>query len=276
MITMLAHPVQSLRRYLLDRMVLRPSRGLVDHGLQRREVLNVHGEKIECFVHSRSIGDQPPDWLVLKFPGTAGRAERSSEFPISMVNSMGGEVWTWNPPGYGGSSGRPSLTKIARSAEGFARTVLSEHAPTATRLWLVGNSLGCNTALHVASTLDDLSLPVGLVLRNPPPLIPVVQRIAQRYPLGKLVGPIAESLTDSMNALSLAPMVDRPAVFLQCLNDSLVPPSIQNEVIRRYAGNHQVVKLAGLDHDGIATDEQAETIRSAIQWLWKQTNPETI
>ncbi|TWU55351.1 alpha/beta hydrolase [Rubripirellula reticaptiva] len=268
-------PLQSFRRYLLDRMVLRPSRVHIPHGVQTRVMMDVCGRSLECFVQRNFDDDGPADLLVLKFPGTAGRAERSSMTPVSMLDGVRGEVWTWNPPGYGRSEGRASLQSIAIAAQHFFRNVVQAGSVVPGVIWLCGNSLGCNVALHVAATMDCGDASAGLVLRNPPPLIPVVMRIARQYPLGQRVRSIAESLSDEMNAMKTAPQVSLPAVFMQSEKDELVPPSIQDELIDCYAGDRRVVKLSGLKHAGIASPEQEALIEKEIRWLWNQTGKES-
>ncbi|TWU47483.1 Alpha/beta hydrolase family protein [Rubripirellula tenax] len=266
--------IQSFRRSLLDRMVLRPSRGFVDHGSQEPVMLGAEGSNIECFVHRHPCTGESADVLAIKFPGTAGRAERSSSWPSGMLDDVSCETWTWNPPGYGQSAGRASLTGMAHAGQRFASEVLRRSGDSPKTIWLIGNSLGCNTALFVATKLSDVEIPIGLILRNPPPLVPVVKRIAKRYPGSRFVDAIAESVCDEMNAMMTAPHVRYPAVFLQSGSDDLVPPEMQNEVIEDYAGDHQLVEMEGLDHGGIASDRHDKQIRSGIQWLWQRTGVE--
>jgi alpha-beta hydrolase superfamily lysophospholipase len=111
----------------------------------------------------------------------------------------------------------------------------------------------------------------GMILRNPPPLLPVVKRIAARYPLGRWLDPVVDTLCDSMNAALTASQVQLPAVFLQSELDTLVPVAHQDQVIRSYAGPRQVVVLEGLPHDGIATDAHVPLIRQSIDWLWQHS-----
>lgn len=262
--------MQSLHRYLLDRMVLRPTRDPIDPGPQRREMLGSPGRTLECFVQENFAGDQSPDLLVLKFPGTGGRGERSSTFPMSMIPEVRSRIWTWNPPGYGRSPGQASLSRIAETSLDFYEQVLQRESAPAT-VWLCGNSLGCSTVLHIASTITSGPVPPGLLLRNPVPLVPVVKRIARRYPLGRFVDSIAESVCDEMNAMMTAKQVNLPAVFLQSQCDTLVPPPLQNKLIEIYAGEHRLVPLEGLEHDGVPSDEHDVAIEASVRWMWQRT-----
>jgi len=277
---MIARSLYKFRRRLLDRFVLEPSRHQLDYGLQRREMLTVLGRPLEAFVQSNCVqsgnervnsegADDDVELLVLKFPGTAGRAERSTEFPLALLPDVRVAMWTWNPPGYGGSSGRATMDAITQAAVAFGEQVIERVANRTTRIWLCANSLGCATALHVASQLNT-SHRYGMICRNPPPLIPVFKRIADRYPLGRWAHSIAECLPDEMNAPLSARHVAWPSVFLVSELDTLVPPELQQQIIDAYAGPTQVVCLAGLSHGGAPTDDHAPQIQQAIDWLWQQ------
>ena len=268
---MIGRKLLPVRRYLLDRMVLRPSRHPIDHPHLRRELMDFGGDQLECFVQRNYETSLPPELIVLKFPGTAGRAERSTGFPMSMLETQRVEVWTWNPPGYGRSQGRASLQRIADAAIAFWEQVTQRAGGPDVSSWLCGNSLGCVSALHVAATVQPEMTSTGLLLRNPPPLLPVVKRVAANYPLGKLMAPVAESLCDSMNAMITASRVKLPAVFLQSELDSLVPPDFQNQLIANYAGQHRLVILEGLEHGCVATDDHLPRIAESIRWLREQT-----
>ncbi len=165
----------------------------------------------------------------------------------------------------------PVWDSIATAAQRLTEQILSRDGVSPRAIWLCGNSLGCNVALHVASKIDHRGASVGLVLRNPPALIPVIMRIADRYPMGCFVRKIAEELCDEMNAMKTAPLVSYPAVFMQSGEDEVVPPSIQNELIQVYGGDRRVVHLAGLRHAGLANPEQEVLIQSEIRWLWERT-----
>ncbi|MCP4890012.1 MAG: hypothetical protein GY904_25840, partial [Planctomycetaceae bacterium] len=240
---MIGRPIESFQRYLLDRMVLRPSRQPIEFAPQHRVMLCKGSTPIECFVQSNFDADQfTPELVVLKFPGTAGRAERSGPFPMSVLRSLRIVMWTWNPPGYGRSVGPASLPKIGTTAVEFWHQV-SEKYPHQPPLLLCGNSLGCATALNVAVTAKANPNRCGVILRNPPPLKPVFKRVARRYPLGAWAGPLVNRLCDSMDAMETARQCHLPAVFLQSEFDTLVPASYQNKLIRAYQGAKQTVIL---------------------------------
>ncbi|MEO1527653.1 MAG: alpha/beta hydrolase [Planctomycetota bacterium] len=266
---LLGRAVRTIRRRLLDRFVLRPTRHSIPHQPKRREVISCGEWEIESFVQSFGPEGRPPDLLVLKFPGTGGRGERASEFPTAFLPGVACELRTWNPPGYGKSSGRASLTSIPEAARIYLRKVLEQTDRTVTRVWLVGNSLGCVTSLSLASRND---VPIdGIVLRNPPPLIEVVQREARRYPLGSLVDPICNSLVPEMNALITAAKTTAPTLMLQSELDELVPPESQDRVFEALAGPKRTLVLKGIGHGGIPSEDQHDEIAESIAWLWQHT-----
>lgn len=268
-------PLRTIRRRLLDRMVLRPSRDRIDHPHQERVVLQCLGRSLECFVQQHEPNEISSGILVIKFPGTSGRAEQSTGLPLALLDGVGGRTWTWNPPGYGGSHGQASLPRIADAAVDFVNQVIDREADDGTTIWLAGNSLGCATALNVAARIDFDHDRTGIVLRNPPPIAEVVMKIASRYPLGHLVNRLANSVDDSMNVMVTATQVRLPAVFLQSGSDTLVPPALQKKVIDAYEGIHQVVVMEDLDHDGLATSDHENQIRQSLHWLLKNTGYES-
>ncbi|WP_165440812.1 alpha/beta hydrolase [Rubripirellula amarantea] len=269
-------PIRRFRRYLLDRLVLRPSRHFLDSGDQRPITFKTSAGRTQAF--ERCIGDQArtPDVVVVKFPGTAGRAERASSFPLSLVrsfqDSLSGKVITWNPPGYGNSEGKASLTEMVAAASDMLEQVIENELTDETVLWLCGNSLGCNTALHLASDPRTARRVDGLVLRNPPPLVPVIKHVASDYLLGRWIYPVADSVIPQMNAHWTAPQVRAPAVFLKSELDSLVLPELQQMIIDDYGGDFRLVSLDGLDHDGIPTEDHERQIEVALAWLWQQSH----
>jgi pimeloyl-ACP methyl ester carboxylesterase len=267
--------IRSFRRRLLDRFVLRPSRNPLEYAPKKRVVMTKDEITDEYFFQhcpsrNKSPEQVPPvDLLILKFPGTAGRAERASDWPAGLLPDLTTRICTWNAPGYGGSSGRATLANIADRSSRFLNLLTDEMPKPLPKIWLIGNSLGCTTATYLASRQD---VPIdGLILRNPPPLIETIKRVARRYPMGHLTDVIAESVPAEMNLSLTAPRTHVPTVMLQSEQDELVPPALQREVLDSLPGPKRLVIMDGLGHDGIATEEHQAEIRDAVQWLWRQT-----
>lgn len=274
-------PLISLRRRILDRCILRPSRDRLPHEPKQRFEMLLGNLTTEYFVEEiPSPSDDPPELLIIKFPGTAGRAERATGWPSGALNDFRSDsgprrqiacrIVSWNAPGYGQSGGRASLATIPHYASQFCERLLDSLADCPQRVWLAGNSLGCATATYVASQLPQAI--DGLLLRNPPPLVETVKRVADRYPLGGWTAPIAESLPLEMNLLQTASQASCPVVVLHSELDALVPTELQQLVFDSFSSPKRMVTLEGIGHAGLYLDEHQAPIREAVQWLWNSAS----
>lgn len=281
--------IDRFRRRLADRFILQPTRHpLAANGLARFSLETPSGS-IETFAAQRVClddeiyegplvlrdDDPPPDLLVLKFPGTGGRAERSTLFPAGLVSLPRAEVWTWNPPGYGSSTGVPTLASMAEAAIHFAQHVCRWRRGPETRLWLCGNSLGCVTSLHLAAesqprneTLlgEDLRVD-GLVLRNPPPLVQLVQQRDAWWNLRRGGRFVAGGIPAEMDAVERAREVLAPIVFIESAADTLVPPTLQQLIRDAHAGEHRLLSLAGAGHATPIDDAYRDQLAEHLRWL---------
>ncbi|MDB4331536.1 alpha/beta hydrolase [bacterium] len=260
-----------LRQAILDRIVLRPTRVPIEAQHLEKETLLLNGKRVECFVQRNFPSSEKPELLVVKFPGTAGRAERSTGFPIHALPEKRVEVWTWNPPGYGGSEGRAKLNTIADTALELWKELTLKFKSRSPIFWLVGNSLGCLSALHIAASNQSHEKVHGLILRNPPPLIPVVNAVASHYPFSSLVRPIANSLCDAMNAMVTAPRCQSPALFFQSELDTLVELPLQDQIVNAYAGDHHKIIFDGIGHNDATTSAHQQSIAEGVAWLMSKT-----
>lgn len=176
-----------------------------------------------------------------------------------------GEVWAPNPPGYGGSTGRASLSTFADAAQTVYRELEREAAGRP--IIVTGNSLGTSTALHLAATNESVA---ALVLRNPPPLR---ELIAWRFGWKTLgMGPllVGSRIPPQLDSIANAARVRFPAVFVMSLADRIVPVPLQRRIIDAYAGPKRVVELAGADHAFELTDDQQREYAAALRWLREQ------
>ncbi|SMP57214.1 Alpha/beta hydrolase family protein [Neorhodopirellula lusitana] len=310
---------RNLAQRFLDRCVLRPNRdpipceNLIRCPIDHPDVAaNPHSPDIprsnvqtEAYVFTtRQDGKLPPlpqpnttsgtpqeapQHLAIKFPGTGGRAERSSEAPLNLLYpnlantthppGQHVEVWTWNPPGYGQSTPPARLVDQADFARDFARQVAAASSGPHTQLWLVGNSLGCLSVLHLAANLDAW-LPegfprnqVGCWLRNPPDLAEVVLRVSRRYHAERFMRRVVQCLPSNLDAVQNASHSPSPAVFLASQKDRLVLPELQARIHQAYRGDKRIVPLEGLDHDGLLEEQHVPLVVSASHWLADQTKP---
>jgi uncharacterized protein len=247
---------------IVDWLILQPTRDpITPEGLTRR-LIKSGSDQVEVwtqFVGGSDTG--AANLFVLKFPGTAGRAERATAHPADHWPDWTVELWTVNPPGYGGSTGKASLSKLAPAA----RTVydaLQERA-AGRPILVVGNSLGCASALHLAATVPV----AGLILRNPPPLRQV---ILGRYGwrslgLGALL--VVLRIPRALDCIANARCAIAPAVCVSSGSDTLIPPKYQRLVFDAYAGEKQVLVLPDADHTTPMQPDEHSQYRDLLAWL---------
>ncbi|QDT57707.1 Alpha/beta hydrolase family protein [Stieleria bergensis] len=264
--------INAFRQLLLDHFVLQPSRGWIDHDHQERLVIDHGLDSDECFAQRPNFPDRsldvPAELVIIKFPGIKGRAERASPWPAGLVGRDVLQL-SWNPPGYGRTTGRASISNIARRASVFVRLVIEHLQLQHTPIWLYGNSMGCATTGAVAACSNTLcpGNVCGVVLRNPPPLVEVIKQQAKDHVLGRWADSIADSLPPEMNLLRTARQIQLPMLVVQSELDELVPTTLQDKVVSAWAGPTQRVVIPAADHSGTLTDEQDPLLAPAVDWL---------
>jgi pimeloyl-ACP methyl ester carboxylesterase len=177
---------------------------------------------------------------------------------------MTAEIWTWNPPGYGGSSGNACLTNLVPAATTLLRMLCRFRTNRQTRVWLCGNSLGGATAIGVAA-----QHPVdGLILRNPPALPELVKARNAWWNLNRGGDYIASAIPSSMNARQKIQSVKAPIVFIQSECDSIVHPQWQRLLHTSHVGPNQIIVLPGADHGCPISDDLHDEVVAKMTWLW--------
>ena len=251
--------------WLTDRLILCPTRHPIEATDKTRRLVPFGDGPLEIW--TQRVGTEPSaaaDLYVLKFPGTAGRAERSTAHPADAWPGMRVELWSVNPPGYGGSGGTASLGQIAAFA-GAAFEQLQREAAGRPVL-VTGSSLGCVGALYLAAR-QPLA---GLILRNPPALREVIlARFGWRtLHLGARL--IARQIPPELDAIHNATAARAPAVFVSAQCDRVVPLKCQQRILAAYQGPQRVLRLAQADHHTPLTDDEAEQYRELLLWLRQQ------
>ena len=266
----------SLLSKISDRLILQPSVDAVDAGENFRAVVFSEGEiEIEAFVSTWGDFDSPDvapsqKLVVLKFPGTGGRAERGTVHPCElMIDSVeiesrltAAQVWTLNHRGYGNSTGPATLANFTNTVDLFWKFV-ADKFPTETKI-AIGNSLGCMSALYLSA-----HKPVdAMMLRNPPPIARLIsdrpRYNAWNFGLARF---IAAQVPEELDAIVNAGLSNCPALFVTSEKDRLVPPKYQREIIDAYAGESHQFLIRGADHDHRIPVEQESEYRAAIEWL---------
>lgn len=251
--------------FLADKFVLRPTRHPIPVAGKSRRLIEVRGDRVEIWTHRNGAhATDEADLFVLKFPGTGGRAERGTDHPVDYWPDLKAELWTVNPPGYGCSSGRARLTKLAPVADAAYRALadVAEGRP----IVVTGNSLGTASALHTSANNGV----AGVVLRN---VIPLKQLIAGHHGRRSLwVGAwlLSRVIPPQLDGISNAARSTAPCVFVMSGRDRTIPPPYQQLVIDAYAGPHQVMRLPEADHADFFTEREKLLYGEHLTWLREQ------
>ena len=260
-----------MRSWLLDRLVLVPTRDPIDPDGKVRDAVDIEGGDFEVW---RSNADAPghQHLVVIKFPGTAGRAERATHQPFHLWNDVSVETWAVNPRGYGQTRGRASLAATLPMVEALRERLdryRSQHTEKRVAVVVSGNSLGNLAALKLASMT-----PVdGLLLRNPPPLGDVVRRRSRYWRAGWIGDWLANGLSTHLDPEQIAPQCSAPALFVHCELDTLVPMAMQSKIRDVYQGPTRHFVGLGLDHADPIPEEQESEFERELTWLRQQIFP---
>jgi hypothetical protein len=253
---------------LADRLILKPSTDPIATTGKVRRMVSMGTEQIE--VWTERVGTASPadrqrvDLFVLKFPGTAGRAERATGHPADCWSDCQTELWTVNPLGYGGSSGRASLPLLAPATRAVYEE-LAQHAHGRPIL-VAGNSLGSLSALYVAANFAV----DGVLLRNPPPLRQLIIGRHAWWTAGLGAWLLARQVPDQLCGVRNAAAAHAPAVFVMSGRDRLVPPRYQRLIHARYAGPYRLLELPQADHATPLDDHQLRQYAQLLYWLREQ------
>jgi len=354
----------SVRRRLLDRLALRPSRMPLDPGPQLRHWIEGSGLRLECFRQFQlgrsgpdrftgpdsftgpdgltvrqsdpaaerpldsllnpvalAAGDHPPPQrVIIKYAGNAGRAERSTLHPAEAWADQHVEIWTINPPGYGQSPGRASLDHVPSLATAVWASI-ARHYRNLPDLPVVilGNSIGALTALHTVlaaqslgpeldpvvglATGSEIGAPAttrgisdpaslhpgsgsgpdlasaiaagghrpaetpaprlgprvaGLLLRNPPDLVPLILQHRRRWFHGPVPTWLVRAWGPEVDSAGLIAGCHCPLLLLQSEWDREVPPSNQDRLWDAHPGPKHKFIVPGADHEQLPTPSQPD------------------
>lgn len=262
-------PHWAILRWLADRFVLMPTRHPVAIEDEKNHRL-IEGPlgRLDVWEHivpplNETQTDESSPLLILKFPGTGGRAERSTTHPMDAWPHRWGRVWTVNPPGYGGSDGKASLRHIISTAEAVIQA--AEEAHPDHHFILCGNSLGNLSVCYLASHHPNRI--VGALMRNPPPLREVIK---SRYPWWYtlfLAHGVAAAVPEKLSTIDNAERCHIPALFVTSELDRLVTAATQALIVDRWRGPKQQLIIAGADHADPIPESQSPEYQQRLDWL---------
>ena len=254
---------------IADRLILCPSTDFIDTEGKTQKWIQTKTGKAEVWIvgneNSEPTTSPPTQLLLLKFPGTGGRAERARSFPAHLWTDFETETWTINHRGYGRSDGPASLKNFTDTCDAFWEAAV-EQFPNR-KILLYGNSLGCISALYLAAK----NSPAGIFLRNPPPLAQMIATRPRysRWSLG-LSKLIANQVPDQLDSVANAAKCSAPCLFVCSEKDSVVPPNYQNLIIDAFGGPLQKFQIEAADHADPIPEHQHDDFLSAIAWLGDQ------
>ena len=253
----------SLLSKLADRLVLQPSTAPIETGDRERNVLEASGREFEAWV-VRSPADSAATKHVvaIKFPGAGGRAERGGPHPFEVWNDVAAEIWTVNHAGYGGSAGPATLANFAATCDAAYQSI-APNFPSS-KIVVVGNSLGCVSALYVASRFKV----DGLFLRNP---VPLQQMISWRPRYNRwnfgMAKYLARAIPNVLDAVANAANCSAPAFFVQSEVDRVVPTEYQDLIFDAFAGPKEKFVVNGVDHhESVPENQQSEYVERLRHW----------
>jgi len=250
--------------WLTDRIILGATRHpMPTEGKSRRVLALPEIGQLEVWISRIGANtDVEPDVYVLQFPGTASRAEDPTDALAQWWPELCVEIWSVNPPGYGGSSGRPSLRNIPL----MSRIALAALRSEADGIPVVvyGESLGCVSSLHLAARH-----PVdAILLRDPPPLRETMRSRHEKGFMGWVAGLLAQHIPEELDTLGNAAMALAPAVMVLSQQDRVVPFKLQCSVSDAYLGPRQSLILTDADHGDPPTPIELSEFKVLTSWLW--------
>lgn len=251
---------------IADRLVLKPSTHPIESASSIRHSFAFGNGEIEYWVDrvpASGNGPKTGKLLLIKFPGTGGRAENASVHP---ADCWAGDTLTWtiNPMGYGGSTGPATLQRYPAMIRAIAKLAAREAFDR--RIVVTGNSLGGISALAFAANFDV----AGVLLRNPPPLHQLIgQRPKYVIPTLGTSKWVAASIPQYLDAVANARQCDCPCWLVTSEKDQLVPIRFQMKIWNRLAGPKQQFPIPGAGHGDPVPTELASGYVAWIQDLGK-------
>jgi pimeloyl-ACP methyl ester carboxylesterase len=249
---------------LADQLILFPSTQRIDaHGATRETIPFQNGE-LEIWTARSRFAQQHNhvDAYVLRFYGNADRAERWVALEADAFGEHAVEIWGMNYPGFGGSAGPARLARM--SPAGLAAFDAMKSKADNRPIYVFGASIGTAVAMDIAANRDVR----GLVLHNPTPLRQVALRKYGWWNLWLLAGPVALQIPRELDSVANAKRIHVPAIFLLAENDEIVPPKFQRLVVDSFAGEKQVITLAGAYHNSPIEGPVVAEIHRAYDWLF--------
>lgn len=247
---------------LADTLLLWPQRSRPAPAARLEQVLRADGT-LEIVVAESAPGSEPTAF-VLRFYGN-GQLANDIAYEAAQFSGQPIEWWGVNYPGFGGSGGPATLDRVAVAAR-------DAYAALATKargrpIVVIGTSMGSAAALHVAAHAQV----AGLVLHNPPPLPELILRRHGWWNLWLLALPTAIQVPEALDSIENARRVTAPAVFLSSTSDRVVPTSYQDQIMRAYAGDWELLAMPGGHNDPLPPWVERSVGAKVMAWISAST-----
>jgi pimeloyl-ACP methyl ester carboxylesterase len=250
---------------IADRLIMCPSTDAIDTEDRKRQSIQTANGTIEAWTiqsPSEKCSETEVDVVAIKFPGAGGRAERGGPHPFEVWPDLCAETWTINHHGYGGSDGQASMQNLASTCRAVWAHVRQEFPSTP--IVVVGNSLGCISALYLAANES----PAGVFLRNP---VPIHQLISTRlkYNWWNLwqAKHIAKQVPLELDSVANASKATCPLMMVRSELDRVIPEKYQRMIFESYAGEKTEFVIEGADHHNRVPESQTEDYVDAIRQM---------
>ena len=176
-----------------------------------------------------------------------GRSEEVSWLTDLSSTFAGAHVLAVNYRGYGSSEGQPSEQALFSDALELYDWLASQPGVDPHRIALVGRSLGTGVAAYVAARRQV----AATVLITP--YDSVLELARRRFPLS----PVRYLLRHTFESITFAGATRTPVLFLMAEHDDVVPHQHTLKLIDAWAGDKEVVHIAGTDHYDIVSNPRS-------------------
>jgi pimeloyl-ACP methyl ester carboxylesterase len=181
--------------------------------------------------------------------------------PADRLSRTAAEVWTVNPPAFGGTTGPSDLERYADCAS-LAMENLRERCG-GQPIWVCGKSIGTAAALLAAADGGA----AAVILRNAVPLRELLKGHYAWRTAGLSRYAIAPAIPARLDSISNARRIVVPGLFLVSKADRVVPPRYQREIISAYGGRTKVLEVSGGHDERTLLPEDEAAYRQTVEDL---------
>ncbi|HOW98369.1 MAG TPA: alpha/beta fold hydrolase [Kiritimatiellia bacterium] len=207
----------------------------------------------------------PPQCRAVVFHGNAGFALHRLYFVDGLSAAGEGldwEVLLFEYPGYGAREGTPSESAIQAAAEEAVQSLLAENDKP---LFLVGESLGCGVAAHLAARFPARIAGLFLVT----PFTRLADIAAHHYPFL----PVRWLLREKYDAASDLARFAGPVAVLLAGRDEVIPPRLGRALFDGYAGPKRLWVQEEAGHNSLDYEPGAGWWREVANFLVESVAP---